>query len=72
MDGLCPEGVGYPRFGIPFARIDTFQFVRDSPNMPKKQVHLHDLPLLLNKKFLFQLALIQHLTIAPDSFQVIE
>ena len=72
MDGLCPDGVGYPRFEIPFARIDTFQFVRDSPNMPKKQVHLHDLPLLLNKKFLFQLALIQHLTIAPDSFQVIE
>ena len=69
MDGLCPEGVGYPRFGIPFTsnvseyplghsetlvgglgcrrrRIDTFQFVGDSPNMPKKQVHLHDLPLL--------------------------
>ena len=46
MDGLCTDGVGYPGFGIPFARIDTFQFVRDSPNMPKKQVHLHDLPLL--------------------------
>ena len=72
MDGLCTDGVGYPGFGIPFARIDTFQFVRDSPNMPKKQVHLHDLPLLLNKKFLFQLALIRHLTIAPDPFQVIE